>query len=53
MTKGATSRIENVLSKEFVRNVNALTCWGMNFCQHLLCKKMFLKQEFWSLSFED
>jgi hypothetical protein len=51
--KGATSRIEKVLFEEFVQNVSALTCCGMNCCQRFPHKKMFLRQEFWNLSFED
>jgi hypothetical protein len=51
--KGVAFRIEKVLSEEFVRNVSVLTCCGMNCCQHFLRKKIFLRQEFWNLSFED
>jgi hypothetical protein len=36
-----------------MRNVSALMCCGMNYCQHFPCEKTLLRQEYWSLSFED
>jgi hypothetical protein len=41
-----------MLLKVLVRNVGAAKCCTMNCCQHFPHEKM-LKQEFWSLSFED
>jgi len=51
--KGSISRIEKVLLKELVCNVGATKCCAMNCCQHFLHEKTLLRQEFWSLSFED
>ncbi len=31
-SKGATSKMDKVLSKGFVKNVNFLTCYGINCC---------------------
>jgi hypothetical protein len=53
-SKGSISRIEKMLSKEFVHNVGATKCCTMNCCQHFPHEKtLLLKQEFQSLSFED
>jgi len=52
--EGSISRIEKVLSKESMCNVGVATCCTMNCCQHFPHEKtLLLKQEFWSLSFED
>jgi hypothetical protein len=41
------------LFEEFVRNVSALHWCSRNCCQHFPYEKtLFLKQEFWGLSFE-
>jgi hypothetical protein len=43
-----------MLSEEFVRNVGVAKCCAMNCCQHFPHEKtLLLKQNFWSLSFED
>ncbi len=52
--EGSISRIEKVLLEESVCNVGAAKCCTMNCCQHFPHEKtLLLKQEFWSLSFED
>jgi hypothetical protein len=33
-SEGSISRIEKMLSEEFVCNVGVAKCWAMNFCQH-------------------
>jgi hypothetical protein len=53
-SKGSISRIEKMLSKEFVHNVGVTKCCTMNCCQHFLHEKtLLLRQKFWSFSFED
>jgi hypothetical protein len=51
--EGFISRIEKVLSEESMCNVGATKCYAMNCYQHLPHENTLLKQEFWSLSFED
>ncbi len=52
--EGSISRIEKVLSEELVCNVGVEKCCMMNCCQYFPCEKtLLLRQEFWSLSFED
>jgi hypothetical protein len=52
--EGSISRIKKFLFEEFVHNVNVLHCCSKNCCQHFPCEKtLFLKQDFWGLSFED
>jgi hypothetical protein len=37
-----------------MHNVGAAKCCAMNCCQHFPCEKtLFLRQDFWSLSFQD
>ncbi len=43
-----------MLLEEYVCNVGVAKCCAMNCCQHFLCEKtLLLRQEFWSLSFEN
>jgi hypothetical protein len=43
-----------MLSKESMQNVGVAKCCTMNCCQHFPHEKtLLLRQEFWSLSFED
>jgi hypothetical protein len=52
--KGSVSRIEKMLIEESMCNVGAEKCCTMNCFQHFPREKaLLLKQEFWSLSFED
>jgi len=48
------SRIEKLLSKESIWNVNFALCCTRNCCQHFPHEKtMLLKEKFWGLSFEE
>jgi len=52
--EGSISRIEKMLLKESMRNVDVAKCCAMNYCQHFPHEKtLLLKQKFWSLSSKD
>jgi hypothetical protein len=51
--EGSISRSEKMLLEESVCNVGAAKCYAMNCYQHFPRENTLLKQEFWSLSFED
>jgi hypothetical protein len=52
--EGSISRIEKVLLEESMHNVGVAKCYTMNCYQHFFHGKiLLLRQEFWSLSFEN
>jgi hypothetical protein len=36
-----------------VQKVGSALCCTWNYCQHFICEKTLLKEEFWGLSFEE
>jgi hypothetical protein len=51
--KGSVFTIEKMLLEESMCNVGVALCCTMNCCQHFLHEKTLLRQEFWSLFFEN
>ncbi len=52
-SKGYAFTIDKVLLEESMYNVHMALCCSMNCCQHFLQEKTLLRQEFWSLLFEN